>query len=338
MAKQAKRLASKEAKVDNAKTSEGGVVFEDVDGSMQQRALSPGERLTPDHLERMGEFLPDWIEAVRSNSNSVKWSAAKIVNQLVLINTLVKSKALIKACQGCPQLMSDGKKPFISKATDRLPETTGSRHQKLTRLLVFVSLEAKTDCRDHGDTSALWGPEDMENGLSKVPEKTGRSGGTAGATVGAGSVGVDSCGEERGREEEGAEGRREDALLLVSMQQGEGADEEEEGSGRGEGAAQDEDSIFDASLYAHKPRSEGCVHADPINDRAAGKAPAPRRTSTRANRGSWDSFQDTTPQSEGTPLNGKRSRTRPSTEGTQVERSKRGRGGKGEIRNKFCTV
>ena len=33
MAKQAKRLASKEAKVDNAKTSEGGVVFEDVDGS-----------------------------------------------------------------------------------------------------------------------------------------------------------------------------------------------------------------------------------------------------------------------------------------------------------------
>ena len=225
------------------------------------------------------------------------------------------------------QLMSDGKKPFISKATDRLPESTGSRHQKLARLLVFVSLEAKTDCRDHGDTSALWGPEDMENGLSKVPEKTGRSGGTAGATVGAGSVGVDSCGEERGREEEGAEGRREDALLLVSMQQGEGADEEEEGSGRGEGAAQDEDSIFDASLYAHKPRSEGCVHADPINDRAAGKAPAPRRTSTRANRGSWDSFQDTTPQSEGTPLNGKRSRTRPSTEGTQVERSKRGRGG-----------
>ena len=99
--------------------------------------------------------------------------------------------------------MIDGKKPFISKATDRLPETTGSRYQKFTRLLMFVSLEAETDCRDHGDTSALWGPEEMANALSKAPEKAGRSGGKAGATVGAGSVGVDSCEEERGRERGG---------------------------------------------------------------------------------------------------------------------------------------
>ena len=188
----------------------------------------------------------------------MKWSAAKIENRLVLINTLVKSKSLISAYQRCQQFMSDGKKPFISKATDRLPKTTGSRHQKLKRLIVFESLEAGADSRDYRDTSALWGPEEMANVLRKVPEKAGRSGGKAAAKgaavgiLGAGSVGVDSCGEERRREEESAQGKREDALLSVSMQQGACTDEEEKGSGRGEGAAQDDDSIFDASLYAHK--------------------------------------------------------------------------------------
>ena len=64
--------------------------------------------------------------------------------------------------------------------------------------------------------------------------------------------------EEKADEEAGA------PLLSVSMQQGVGTDEEEEASGRG---------------------SEGCVDADPIDHRAAGKAPAPRRTSARANKG-----------------------------------------------------
>ena len=92
------------------------------------------------------------------------------MNQLVLINTLAKSKALVKACKESKHFRGDRGTPLISKSSDRLAETSGSRHQKLTRLLIFVVLQGQVDKVDHGDTSASWEPEDMVKALESANE------------------------------------------------------------------------------------------------------------------------------------------------------------------------
>ena len=181
-------VCSEGGNVQNAAEAQGGIVFEDVGGENEvSRQLAAGERLTADHLERMGGYLPTWIEQITESSSILGWTVARIENQLVLINTLAKSKALVKACKESKHFRGDRGKPLISKASDRLAETSGSRHQKLTRLLIFVALEGQVDKVDHGDTSASWEPEDMVKGLESAKEakdKAVRGGGRAASRKG----------------------------------------------------------------------------------------------------------------------------------------------------------
>ena len=47
-------------------------------GENVSRQLAAGECLTADHLERMGEYLPTWIEQITASSSILGWTAARI--------------------------------------------------------------------------------------------------------------------------------------------------------------------------------------------------------------------------------------------------------------------
>ena len=153
-----KRAAQKQSKVAAAEVTEGGKVFEvGADGAKIERALAPGERLKPRHLRDMGEFLGEWLNGIRTNLKCLAWTAKNIENQLVLINTEnPKSRALVKACKQSLGLKDAKGTPIIANADSRIPETTGNRAAKVTRLLAFVEAEATIPDQDHGDASEAW--------------------------------------------------------------------------------------------------------------------------------------------------------------------------------------
>ena len=61
------------------------------------RGLAPGERLTFSHLEAMGQYRAEWFQQVAGNNRESGWTKKNIQHQLVLINTISKSKLLFRA-------------------------------------------------------------------------------------------------------------------------------------------------------------------------------------------------------------------------------------------------
>jgi len=97
-------------KMSLAHDTAGGVVYErGGDGERMTRELAPGERLTWAHLASMGSYLSSWVDAVVSNAPGLKWTAKRVEQQLVLVNTLDKSKALLKILTAVPEFKPRGK-------------------------------------------------------------------------------------------------------------------------------------------------------------------------------------------------------------------------------------
>jgi len=93
-----------------AQDTAGGLVYvRGVDNELRTRELAPGERLTWVHLASMGSDLSSWVAGVASNAPGLKWTAKRIKQQFVLVNTLNKSKALLKILAAVPDFKSRGK-------------------------------------------------------------------------------------------------------------------------------------------------------------------------------------------------------------------------------------
>ena len=71
--------------------------------------MAPGERLTWEHLASMGSDLSSWVAGVASNAPALRWTAKRIEQQFVLVNTLNKSKTLLKILAAVPDFKSRGK-------------------------------------------------------------------------------------------------------------------------------------------------------------------------------------------------------------------------------------
>ena len=72
------------------------------------------------------DFVGAWLDDVVKNTTALKWTASNIENQIVLCNTVAKSRALVKKCRDCAARRTDKVTPYITPATDRFP-ASGSR-------------------------------------------------------------------------------------------------------------------------------------------------------------------------------------------------------------------
>ena len=57
----------------------------------------------------MGSDLSSWVAGVASNAPALRWTAKRIEQQLVLVNTLNKSKTLLKILAAVPDFKSRDK-------------------------------------------------------------------------------------------------------------------------------------------------------------------------------------------------------------------------------------
>ena len=134
-------------KLSKAHEMGGSIVYENHNGEKIERALEPGECLSPLHFRVMGAFLPGWLEAVVEGQRKLQWTDECIKNQLVLV---IKDKTLLKHLKNVPEFgLSKGS--IFAKADGVLPVSSGSRTMKLCRLLLFVTAEAKASQHDDDD-------------------------------------------------------------------------------------------------------------------------------------------------------------------------------------------
>ena len=135
--------ASAANKIAQAEETSGAVVYED-EGAEEptHRELAAGERLTGEHLTKMGRFIGPWLDGVKVGQRALKWTQQRIEYQLVLVNTVTKSSRLIERLGKCDFFRRNGK-PILVKPGDRLATGPGKdgRAGQLSRLLAFVAIE-----------------------------------------------------------------------------------------------------------------------------------------------------------------------------------------------------
>jgi hypothetical protein len=157
--KREKRDTTRAAKVQSAQDSGGGMVYERGDDNEHRlRSLVAGERLKWEHFLEMGAHLDEWLTAFTSNDTRLKWSDRFIQNQLLLINSEEKSRALIVQLKQVSCFSSRGKSLFALRREDgsrMIPTTTGNRGQKVLRLVQYIMAEQRAVDGDTG-ISEFW--------------------------------------------------------------------------------------------------------------------------------------------------------------------------------------
>ena len=87
----------------------------------------------------MGQYRTEWLQEVAGNNRELGWTEKRIHNQLVLINTMSKSKLLLRALG--KQFKDKHGHPSLKTSGATMPTSTGNRLAKLTRVITFVSVE-----------------------------------------------------------------------------------------------------------------------------------------------------------------------------------------------------
>jgi hypothetical protein len=148
------------AKLQSAQDTGGGVIFTDSqDNVLARRTLSPGERLSWRVVVEMGAHFASWLDGVSGGQSDLKWTDALLQRQIVLINSEQKASSLLKELAAVDDFKVRGKPIFGPHGTHKLSSTTGSRENKLNRVLQYVFAEGRAKQSggpETGDECTRW--------------------------------------------------------------------------------------------------------------------------------------------------------------------------------------
>ena len=152
---------SRSAKLVAAQELRGGVIFSGVgdDGQPIKRVMEPGERLSWNHILGMGDAMKEWVDRVWKNDAELRWTAQALERQIILINSIEKDSALLRELKQVTMFQSRCNPIFGKGGNRQLSSTSGSRNDKLARVLQYVWAEGrsmKDTADDAGEEGKRW--------------------------------------------------------------------------------------------------------------------------------------------------------------------------------------
>ena len=116
-------------------------------GGITTRRLEPGERQSCDILDAMGESLEAWLREVGGGGKKMEWIDAVLQRQITLINLIQKDTNLLSILRKDDTFETRSVNIF-HKADGQIPVTTGSRQDKLMRVIRFAQAEWKCSLQE----------------------------------------------------------------------------------------------------------------------------------------------------------------------------------------------
>ena len=145
------------------------------------------------------QIFEEWTNKVRDNHADLRWTATALERQIVLINSMEKDAELLAELKKVKSFQVRGKPIFGPQGSHKLASTTGSRNEKLGRVLQYILAEGRCASSAGSEVSpegSRWHTltEKEISDLSQKPSKA--SGGAPGSSGGAADAGSQSLGDQ----------------------------------------------------------------------------------------------------------------------------------------------